>query len=82
MTCFHVSLINVRFSIYSCKMMSYNSCCVLSIRDSPYNACNIVLQEDQGVYVQKVRDMITDGLIRLVVNINDLRKKNPKRAQE
>lgn len=37
--------------------------------------------EDQGIYQQKVRDMITDDKCRLVVNINDLRKKNPKRAQ-
>ncbi|KAL5015401.1 hypothetical protein ScPMuIL_009671 [Solemya velum] len=36
--------------------------------------------EDQGIYQQKVRDMITNNDIRLVVNINDLRKKNPKRT--
>ncbi|XP_050404275.1 zygotic DNA replication licensing factor mcm3 [Patella vulgata] len=36
--------------------------------------------EDQGVYQQKVRDMISENQIRLTVNINDLRKKNPKRA--
>ncbi|KAK2188881.1 hypothetical protein NP493_117g07014 [Ridgeia piscesae] len=38
--------------------------------------------EDQGVYQQKVRDMISDNESRLLVNINDLRRKNPKRALE
>ncbi|XP_069105784.1 zygotic DNA replication licensing factor mcm3-like [Argopecten irradians] len=37
--------------------------------------------EDQGIYQQKVRDMITNNNVRLNVNINDLRKKNQKRAQ-
>lgn len=37
--------------------------------------------EDQGIYSQKVRDMISDSEVRLIANINDLRKKNPKRAQ-
>ncbi|XP_023230051.1 DNA replication licensing factor MCM3-like [Centruroides sculpturatus] len=37
---------------------------------------------DQGYYSQSVKDMITDNGCRLIVNINDLRKKNPKRAQE
>ncbi|KAJ8321799.1 hypothetical protein KUTeg_000270 [Tegillarca granosa] len=37
--------------------------------------------EDQGIYQQKVKDMITNNEIRLAVNINDLRRKNPKRAQ-
>lgn len=36
--------------------------------------------EDQGIYQQKVRDMITNNEIRLKININDLRRKNPKRA--
>jgi len=40
------------------------------------------LQQDQSIYQQKVKDMIADGEVRLVVNINDLRKKNPKRAAE
>ena len=39
-------------------------------------------QQDQSIYQQKVKDMIADGDIRLIVNINDLRKKNPKRATE
>uniref|UniRef100_A0A8D2JEE2 DNA replication licensing factor MCM3 n=1 Tax=Varanus komodoensis TaxID=61221 RepID=A0A8D2JEE2_VARKO len=37
-------------------------------------------QEDQGVYQTKVRDMISDNQYRLIVNINDLRRKNEKRA--
>jgi len=41
-----------------------------------------VFQQDQSVYQQKVKDMIADGEIRLIVNINDLRKKNQKRATE
>lgn len=36
--------------------------------------------EDQGIYQQQVRDMITNNEIRLKININDLRRKNPKRA--
>ncbi|WAR16634.1 MCM3Z-like protein [Mya arenaria] len=35
---------------------------------------------DQGIYVQKVRDMIANNEVRLIVNINDLRRKNPTRA--
>jgi len=38
------------------------------------------LQDDQGIYLQKVRDMIANNEIRLLVNINDLRKKNAARA--
>lgn len=37
-------------------------------------------QEDQGVYHGKVRDMISDNQYRLLVSINDLRRKNEKRA--
>lgn len=37
-------------------------------------------EEDQGVYQSKVRDMISDNQYRLIVNINDLRRKNEKRA--
>ncbi|XP_054034152.1 DNA replication licensing factor MCM3 [Dryobates pubescens] len=37
-------------------------------------------EEDQGVYHSKVRDMISDNRYRLLVNINDLRRKNEKRA--
>ncbi|NXD43890.1 MCM3 factor, partial [Copsychus sechellarum] len=37
-------------------------------------------EEDQGIYQSKVRDMISDNQYRLVVNINDLRRKNEKRA--
>ncbi|XP_075454704.1 DNA replication licensing factor MCM3 isoform X2 [Ascaphus truei] len=36
--------------------------------------------EDQGIYQSKVRDMISDNRYRLIVNINDLRMKNEKRA--
>ena len=39
-------------------------------------------QEDQGVYHGKVRDMISKNECRLIVNINDLRRKNEKRAVE
>ena len=38
------------------------------------------LQNDQGIYAQKVRDMIANNEVRLIVNINDLRRKNPTRA--
>ncbi|XP_066982092.1 zygotic DNA replication licensing factor mcm3 [Macrobrachium rosenbergii] len=36
--------------------------------------------EDAGLYTQLVRDMVANGECRLIVNINDLRKKNPQRA--
>nr|XP_057928171.1 DNA replication licensing factor MCM3 [Doryrhamphus excisus] len=35
---------------------------------------------DQGIYQSKVRDMIGENKSRLVVNINDLRRKNETRA--
>ncbi|KAM4693764.1 DNA replication licensing factor MCM3 [Discoglossus pictus] len=37
-------------------------------------------EEDQGIYQSKVRDMISENQYRLIVNINDLRRKNEKRA--
>uniref|UniRef100_A0A8C5C8Q2 DNA replication licensing factor MCM3 n=1 Tax=Gadus morhua TaxID=8049 RepID=A0A8C5C8Q2_GADMO len=37
-------------------------------------------QQDQGVYQTKVRDMISDNRSRLLVNINDLRRRNETRA--
>ncbi|XP_060947693.1 DNA replication licensing factor MCM3 [Limanda limanda] len=36
--------------------------------------------QDQGVYQSKVRDMISENKARLVVNINDLRRRNEVRA--
>lgn len=39
-----------------------------------------VLQEDQGIYQSKVRDVIRESQYRLIVSINDLRRKNQKRA--
>jgi len=41
-----------------------------------------IFQQDQSIYQQKVKDMIADGEIRLIVNINDLRRKSAKRATE
>ncbi|KAL3283583.1 hypothetical protein HHI36_006721 [Cryptolaemus montrouzieri] len=38
-------------------------------------------EEDQGKYAQLVKDMVTDKNRRLLVNVNDLRRKNPARAQ-
>nr|KAG5699914.1 hypothetical protein BaRGS_018213 [Batillaria attramentaria] len=37
-------------------------------------------RKTRDIYQQKVRDMITDTQVRLIVNINDLRRKNPKRC--
>ena len=37
-------------------------------------------QDDQGVYQDQVRELIRSNSHRLVVNINDLRRKNAKRA--
>uniref|UniRef100_A0A3Q3K0A7 DNA replication licensing factor MCM3 n=1 Tax=Monopterus albus TaxID=43700 RepID=A0A3Q3K0A7_MONAL len=36
--------------------------------------------QDQGVYQSKVREMISENKARLLVNINDLRKRNEARA--
>ncbi|KAA0708468.1 DNA replication licensing factor MCM3 [Triplophysa tibetana] len=36
--------------------------------------------QDQGIYQSKVRDMIGENRSRLIVNINDLRRRNDKRA--
>ncbi|KAM9017379.1 DNA replication licensing factor MCM3 [Ara ararauna] len=35
---------------------------------------------DQGIYSSKVREMISDNRYRLLISINDLRRKNEKRA--
>ncbi|KAM9740010.1 DNA replication licensing factor MCM3 isoform 1-T1 [Dama dama] len=37
-------------------------------------------EEDQGIYQSKVRELISDNQYRLIVNVNDLRRKNEKRA--
>lgn len=37
-------------------------------------------EEDQGIYHRRVKDMIEGKRARLIVNINDLRKKKPFRA--
>lgn len=38
------------------------------------------MQNDQGVYSGLVKDMVKNEEVRLLVNINDLRKKNPVRT--
>ena len=38
------------------------------------------LQESEGIYSQLVKDLVTDKSKRLLININDLRRKNPVRA--
>jgi len=38
-------------------------------------------EEDAGLYMQGVRDMISNEECRLEISIDDLRKKNPKRVQ-
>ncbi|KAM4629295.1 DNA replication licensing factor MCM3-like [Polymixia lowei] len=37
--------------------------------------------QDQGVYHEKVRNMVSDNSCRLIVNLNDLRRRNEKRAK-
>ena len=49
---------------------------------STHSCLFFIHQEDQGLYQGRVRDMISDGVTRLIVNINDLRKKNSQRARE
>uniref|UniRef100_A0A8C6V2R8 DNA replication licensing factor MCM3 n=1 Tax=Neogobius melanostomus TaxID=47308 RepID=A0A8C6V2R8_9GOBI len=36
--------------------------------------------QDQGIYQSKVRDMISENKARLIVNVNDLRRRNETRA--
>lgn len=36
--------------------------------------------QDQGIYQSKVRDMVSENKVRLIVNINDLRRRNEARA--
>ncbi|XP_056377765.1 maternal DNA replication licensing factor mcm3 isoform X2 [Hyla sarda] len=44
-------------------------------------SCNFsVILQDQGVYHGKVRDMIAANEHRLIVNLNELRRKNERRA--
>ncbi|CAB3235245.1 unnamed protein product [Arctia plantaginis] len=38
-------------------------------------------EEDQGIYMEKVKLMVADKSKRLNVNVNDLRRKNPERAK-
>nr|XP_032515771.1 DNA replication licensing factor Mcm3 [Danaus plexippus plexippus] len=38
-------------------------------------------EEDQSVYTEKVKQMVSENSKRLVVNINDLRRKNPERVK-
>ncbi|KOB66964.1 Minichromosome maintenance 3 [Operophtera brumata] len=38
-------------------------------------------EEDQGIYMERVKQMISDKSQRLTVNVNDLRRKNPGRAK-
>ncbi|XP_060772063.1 MCM3 minichromosome maintenance deficient 3 (S. cerevisiae), like [Neoarius graeffei] len=38
--------------------------------------------QDQGVYHEKVKSMVSEGQSRLIININDLRRRNEKRAKE
>ncbi|KAG8272754.1 MCM DNA helicase complex subunit [Homalodisca vitripennis] len=40
----------------------------------------LVAEEDQGLYNKKVKNMIEDKRKRLLVNVNDLRRKNQARA--
>lgn len=37
-------------------------------------------EEDQGIYSGHVKDMIAEKSKRLIVNVNDLKRKNPQRA--
>lgn len=41
-----------------------------------------VFQEGEDLYHSKVKSMIDDKRIRITVNVNDLRSKNPKRTIE
>jgi hypothetical protein len=38
------------------------------------------LQESEGIYTQLVKDLVAEKSKRLLININDLRRKNPVRA--
>lgn len=52
------------------------------VRALSFNVRNsFIFQEDKGIYNSKVKAMIEDGKVRIVVNVNDLRAKNPVRAK-
>jgi hypothetical protein len=51
------------------------SCCLYKCK---FNIST--LQESEGIYSQLVKDLVTDKSKRLLININDLRRKNPVRA--
>ena len=53
--------------------VSYEWC----ISGYTYPACP---QEDTGIYYDRVREMVRSQSRRLLVNVNDLRRKNPQRA--
>lgn len=44
-----------------------------------YSSTPLLAQQDEGIYTAKVREMIREGRSRLIVSINDLRRKSPKR---
>ena len=46
---------------------------------TPAFALCLHVQQDEGIYTAKVREMIREGRSRLIVSVNDLRRKNPKR---
>lgn len=37
-------------------------------------------QQDQGIYQGKIQNMISENKARLIVNVNDLRRRNEARA--
>ncbi len=41
----------------------------------------MIIQEDEGVYQDKLKMLIANDESRLIVNINDLRRKNPRRTK-
>ncbi len=41
----------------------------------------LIMQEDEGVYQDKLKMLIANDESRLIVNINDLRRKNPRRTK-
>uniref|UniRef100_A0A8B9K640 DNA replication licensing factor MCM3 n=1 Tax=Astyanax mexicanus TaxID=7994 RepID=A0A8B9K640_ASTMX len=52
----------------------------LTVADMFLQNVNRSIFQDQGIYQSKVRDMISENKFRLIVNINDLRRRNEARA--
>ena len=57
-------------------------CCIARVTSRIHAHITCCFQEGQGLYHEKVKDMIRSHSNRLLVNINDLRRRNGTRAMK